>query len=527
MTNAFTFVSTKIKAAWFSHGQAAILFILSAGVFLRLSGLTISPIWYDEAYTLYMTRLPITEVIRLQAMDFNPPLWEIILWPWLRLFGESELTLRLPAALLSIVALWLSWKLLQEFNLTPVQRFVAVIGLALLPMHFHTAQDGRVYALLSALYLAASWAAWRGKWFWLGLACAGLMWSHNSGVFYSLSALAFALVSHKRQWKTVVLTGALAGVVYLPWVPNLFSSSQNWWLGVSRITLPYFEISMVQAFFARSILGGAQFLAMVAIMVSLLSACLISLESWVSQLGVWAAPFFGIARSIFVKAPFIGPIIQRRDTAPKRIRAVDPQDAILPHLMVFAGGPILLMLAVSLNRNILFYRPLIPALSPLVIWFAAALTPRRLTLTTWILPYTWLLLIGLGLVGWSPDTKGAGLNEITAQINYQWQPGDVIYHATGTTALPFDWYLPDKPQYVLDELQSPGLLSYPIQDAFKLERTPLESLEYKRAWIVWSQDPIMSLSAWQRLTEYVNGAHLVGVINYWQAAPVKIFLKER
>lgn len=529
MTNAFTFVSTKVKSAWLSHGQAAILFILAAGVFLRLSGLTISPLWYDEAYSLYLTRLPIAEVIRLQSLDVNPPTWEMILLPLVRLFGETELVLRLPAALLSIAALWLSWRLVKEFGLTPVQSAFAAIGLALLPMHFHTAQDGRVYALLSALYLAAGWAAWRGKWLWLGLACSGLLWSHNTGITYALSALAFSLVCHRREWLRIIATGALAGLSFLPWVPNAIGAINNTWMTNTRLTLPFFEVSLLQAMFARSIRGSWQLLAMIASMVSLLSAFLISLEGWVSQLGVWAAPFFGAARAIIANSPSIGRIIKRRAERTSRPpRTIDSQDANLPKLMVFAAGPVILLCVISLLvSNVLFYRPLVPALSPLVIWFAAALTPRRLTLTTWVLPYTWLVLIVVGLIGWSPETKGGGLETITRMIYEQWQEGDIIYHAVATTALPMDYYLPDKPQYILDEVQSPGLLRHEIQDALGFERASLESLEYKRAWVIWSQDPTMSEVAWKRMTEYTTGAPLVGMVNYWQASPALIYLKEK
>jgi hypothetical protein len=136
------------------------------------------------------------------------------------------------------------------------------------------------------------------------------------------------------------------------------------------------------------------------------------------------------------------------------------------------------------------------------------------------------LLLVAGLVSWSPALKGGELRSVSEQINAQWQPGDVVYHATGTSWLPMSLYL-DEPGYLINEEQHDGLLQTHLQDEFAIPRASLEDLTHQRAWLVWARDILMSEQANQRMEAYTRGAVLVGKINYWQAADIEIYLQDR
>jgi len=111
-------------------------------------------------------------------------------------------------------------------------------------------------------------------------------------------------------------------------------------------------------------------------------------------------------------------------------------------------------------------------------------------------------------------------------INDEWKPGDVVYHATATSALPFDFYL-DHPAWVLDEKQHDGLLSWDVQDALGVRRAALDEIPHKRAWVIWARDGFESARAMARMNDYVRGGVLIGTVHYWQAAPIEVWRVER
>src|SRR3972149_6936487 len=188
--------------------------------------------------------------------------------------------------------------------------------------------------------------------------------------------------------------------------------------------------------------------------------------------------------------------------------------------------PYSLMLPIASVNNVILYRPLSALTAPLVLWLAASLIRLPGTFLKSFFATAWALIGIGGLLAWSAAAKGGELESLAEVINDEWQPGDVVYHATATSALPFYFYL-DYPAWVLDEKQHDGLLSWDVQDALGVRRAALEDIPHKRAWVVWARDGFESEAAQARMTEYVRGGVLIGTGHYWQAAPVGGWRGER
>jgi hypothetical protein len=344
-----------------------------------------------------------------------------------------------------------------------------------------TAQDGRVYALLSTLYLAAVWFALKQRWLGL-LACTGLMcYSHNSGPFLVPSVM--ALYGYRGAgWRKANLLLMAAAISALPWLPGYLNATQTpHWLG--QLTLDGWLIGVGQAWFITF-----------------------------PSLGAWAVAGAFISLCLILSlALSLPPASDRSERS----------------LLLIAAAPLAIMLIYSLVRqNMIFYRPLIPMVMPLVLLFARSLTPRRLTLTTWILPYAMIALLTTGLITWSPELKGGDLARQAELIRARVEPGDVIYHATGTTALPLRHYLPELDHYLIDEPQPAALLQSHLATAFGITQADLEDVFHKRVWIIVPLDPVMTPRAVQRISGLIAGADLVGQIIYLQAAPIQIYLQD-
>lgn len=458
--------------------DVALIAVVALGAVLRLVGLGASALWYDEAFSLSMARLPLLDMVRAAALDFNPPLWEMIAWVSTRLFGANEIGLRLPAAIASIAALVVAGRWVKV--IAPHWGYFGLATLAILPYQLWMAQDGRVYAVMSLLYLAGAWFALRGR--WLGFtACLGLLlYSHLPGAIFAAPLVVLAAASNRRQLDRVGYSVAAAALSFVPWLPTWVNATQrDFWLG--PFTWGSLLTALARVFFVDALppaLWGAAAIAIVG----------------------------GVAWATWIT-------LRERSAG-----------ALI--LAMLAMGPLVLMVVISQFRNVVFYRPLSALTIPLVLWLAVTL-PRlpwrwlRATAAT-----VWAVLLVAGLFSWSPASKGGDLRALAYRMMLDYmRPGDVVYHATGTSALPFREYV-RAPTYLLNEEQPPGLLSQPVQDALGLKRAALEDVPHMRAWVVWALDDQMTDRAMARMSEYIKGGVLIGTVRYWQAAPIQVWLVE-
>jgi hypothetical protein len=92
--------------------------LFSVGALLRLSGFTVGKLWYDEIFSLEMSRQNLFEMINALKITLSPPGWEILLWFVTRIFGWNAFGIRLPSIFASIVTLWIVQKIGVSLNLT-------------------------------------------------------------------------------------------------------------------------------------------------------------------------------------------------------------------------------------------------------------------------------------------------------------------------------------------------------------------------------------------------------------------------
>lgn len=489
--------------------------ILAAGVSLRLVGIMSSAIWYDEAITLRLAEMGLGDMIRLLSRDFSPGvMWELLVWAAVQAGMPGLAAARGMAAACSLATLALAWQMSREMHMGRGQQFAAVILLSLLPGQFWMAQDGRPYSLLAMLYMAASLFAVRRRWVGTTATAGLMMYTHNAGAFYGGSALALAWLQDRRDWKKLLLAAGAVGLAYLPWLPTLIWQMRNahdYWLRALSLADLYGSLQM--AFFAGSLRQAAWMeYAALLLPVSLLLAVMLSLEAIIDLgRGSWA----------YMPGLFLGRLAGLAPEAAEQ----ETDGVQVGTLAVMALLPLAGMLAVSLSgRNLIYYRPLMPLLAPMALWLAAALWPRRLTWSTWALPYTWLLLLGLALAGWSPAARGGGVDQLALLVRAGWQPGDVILYSSAVAALPFDYYLADKESYLFPAGEV-GQLDIAQREAARFGLQPIEiAVNRQRTWIVWSKDEILSAQEEKIIVHMAERAQLVGMARFVQAPRIEVWL---
>jgi uncharacterized membrane protein len=131
-----------------------LLVLFAIAAILRLGFVWIAPAWYDENFTLIVSRLPFDRMLLAVAGDVHPPLWYLLLWPLGQLHAPIWV-LRIPAALLSVFSVGIFWSILGALELSPRVRVAALVLMAILPIQLYYAMEARMYTLLEFLVLAA------------------------------------------------------------------------------------------------------------------------------------------------------------------------------------------------------------------------------------------------------------------------------------------------------------------------------------------------------------------------------------
>lgn len=132
----------------------ALIFLIN--ISFKLINLTHEPIWYDECFSIFYSQGSIDEILNVSKWDINPPFFNLFLHTWVKLFGTSELTMRLVPAILSSltgVVLFLFLKKYAGFR-------AAITGSVLYlfsNISFIYAQEVRGYSLILLISLLSIW----------------------------------------------------------------------------------------------------------------------------------------------------------------------------------------------------------------------------------------------------------------------------------------------------------------------------------------------------------------------------------
>lgn len=230
------------SASWGGRRRAVALGALTLGAFgLRLVHLTRFELFVDEAATWWFARLTAGGRLAEQmSLEPTPPLYYGLVGLLMKVFGESDLVLRLPSAVFGAAAVPLVFALGKATFGSRAGAFAAGI-LAIHPLHVFYSREARVYPLLLCLTLWTLLSLWRAletdgmrAWAVFSSALILVCYSHFYGLFLALTAaLAVVLLGRgaAMRWRGLLATGA-AMLVFAPYVagtlPHLKASGAAW-----------------------------------------------------------------------------------------------------------------------------------------------------------------------------------------------------------------------------------------------------------------------------------------------------------
>src|SRR5262249_3515057 len=124
----------------------ALALVLISGLMLRLPNLNES-IWNDEVWSTHVLIGDLASLYQTAIGDWHPPCYQVFMFGWIRLFGDSELSVRMPSFLLGVSSIPLVYALASRV----VERKTALLSsflLAVSPTHIWYSQEARAYSWL-------------------------------------------------------------------------------------------------------------------------------------------------------------------------------------------------------------------------------------------------------------------------------------------------------------------------------------------------------------------------------------------
>lgn len=206
---------------------------VSLGIFLRLYGLDIQGLWFDELAIVFPSTSQIPNSLKILLLnDLHPPLYPLFLYGWMNLFGNSEIAVRIPSAIFGILSIFsmyfLGKKLFNKHIVTSVTILIALSGSAIL-----YSQEARNYSSVF-LFSIISTLLWinllnklkesninKKEIIIYGISCIFTSYLHYFGLIYVFFQLlylfSFSLIIKKYR-KEIFITGLAVACAILPWL---------------------------------------------------------------------------------------------------------------------------------------------------------------------------------------------------------------------------------------------------------------------------------------------------------------------
>ncbi len=227
-------------------GYTPLLILFLLNVVLKCIYLTAEPVSHDEPFTIYHAQFGFSELVGYLKNYNNPPLFEIILHFWIKLFGISEGSVRVLPMLFSSASVVFIYLIGRDFFNTRVALLASLL-FTFSTMQIWYAHDCRVYSLFLLLTLISFYlfftllkeGSLSGKRSLLLLIInALLIYAHYFGLFVWLLQGIILLAFHFRNKKLWLrFTGIMLGasLLYLPQVFSLYerfsdSAGNGTWL---------------------------------------------------------------------------------------------------------------------------------------------------------------------------------------------------------------------------------------------------------------------------------------------------------
>lgn len=188
------------------------------------------PFWRDEAFSYFMAKKSIIEIIFLTAKDFNPPLYYFILHFWMKVFGGSEIVLRSLSMIFFWGTIYAAFLFLNDvFKMKEKRALFYLLLFIINPFLLYYAFEARMYSMIAFFATLSFYYFFKKNYKLYTLVTILGLFTHYFMIFVVAGQWLFLWINKKDfQFKKSSLY--LSGLIFSPWLlfslwqRNLFSS---------------------------------------------------------------------------------------------------------------------------------------------------------------------------------------------------------------------------------------------------------------------------------------------------------------
>lgn len=201
--------------------------IVLAGGAVRFATLGVQSFWLDEAVTHQLVTRPLWSMLSaIPHSESTPPLYYVLAWAWVRVFGAGEVGLRSLSALFgtaTLIVLALIARRLAGWRAGLAAAALAAAN----PLLLWYSQEARSYGLLVLLCALSIWLLIRGDWWAWGVACALALATHYFALFIVVPEMGWVAWRVARRSRPALLATAAIGVVGAALLPLAIVQSRG------------------------------------------------------------------------------------------------------------------------------------------------------------------------------------------------------------------------------------------------------------------------------------------------------------
>jgi len=219
-----------------SPWPVAVVVALAIAVVVRLH--SASALWLDEALSVNIAALPLSELPEALRRDGSPPLYYVLLHGWMSLFGTGTTAVRALStgfALAALPAAWFAGRQLGDRK----TGWIALLLVASSPFVVRYSAETRMYSLVVLLVLIGvvllrrAWQQPTLRRLWPVSVLSGVLLLTHYWALYLLAVVGATLVvlafrgPGRTQSRRCAVALAGGGLLFAPWLPSFLFQAQH------------------------------------------------------------------------------------------------------------------------------------------------------------------------------------------------------------------------------------------------------------------------------------------------------------
>jgi hypothetical protein len=198
-------------------------------------------LWGDESFAAVLAQKPIEQIIKIVAHDTSPPLYYICLHGWMKIFGTSEIAIRMLSFLFFLGLCFVVY-LIAKHLFDKKTGILAGILTFLNPFLFSYGFEGRMYSILALTSTLSIYFYLKKRWVGLVLATTAALYSHHFALvvvlvegFWTLVEVLKAKKYSFKNFFRFFWPFLAVFILYIPWFYPLYYQTKlvegGFWLG--------------------------------------------------------------------------------------------------------------------------------------------------------------------------------------------------------------------------------------------------------------------------------------------------------